>query len=559
MEENILVAVAWPYANGSIHLGQIAGCYLPADIFARFHRMAGNNVLMVSGSDSHGTPVTLTADSQNVSPEEIATKYHEEFLDNWERLGIEFDLFTSTRTSNHEKVVHDIFLKLLDQGCISKHEMNQPFCETDNRFLADRYVEGTCPNCGDSGARGDQCDACGQTLDPAELLNRRCRICQEDSITTKSTEHFFLNLSQFQEQLLKWVSSQSHWKPNVKNFTSSFIENGLKDRPITRDIEWGVVLPIDGYESKRIYVWFEAVIGYLSASIEWAKLNNEEDRWKEWWENPKAKAYYFQGKDNIPFHTIIWPSILMACGNLNLPFDVPANEYLNLEGSKISTSRNWAVWLNDYLDHFDPDSLRYVLASNMPENGDTDFSWDEYVRANNDELVATYGNLVHRVLSMLHKNFDGRVSEIPDSAKIENELLIKTSTEFEEIAELFSLAKFRLTLQKIMGVAQSVNKYIDQEEPWKLVKNDPEKAHIVLSTCLSVINCIKIAIYPFLPFSSEKLNNILGFKTSVMDTGWNWDPRAISEGHIINKPEPLFKKIDPDMIDEELTPKKRIL
>lgn len=558
MEENILVAVAWPYANGSIHLGQVAGCYLPADIFARFHRMKGNNVLMVSGSDSHGTPVTLTADNENVSPEEIATRYHDEFLDNWGRLGIEFDLFTSTRTANHEKVVHDIFLRLINQGCISKHEMRQPFCEIDNRFLADRYVEGTCPNCGDSGARGDQCDACGQTLDPSELLNRRCRICQKDSITTKSTEHFFLNLSQFQEPLLKWVSNQSHWKPNVKNFTSSFIENGLKDRPITRDIEWGVTLPIEGYESKRIYVWFEAVIGYLSASIEWAELNNREDDWKDWWENPAAKSYYFQGKDNIPFHTIIWPSILMAYGNLNLPFDVPANEYLNLEGSKISTSRNWAVWLNDYLDHFDPDSLRYVLASNMPENGDTDFSWNEYVRANNDELVATYGNLVHRVLIMIHKNFGGRISDIPDSATIENQLLDRTNTEFDEIAGLYSLAKFRLALQKIMAVAQSVNKYIDQEEPWKLVKTNPQQAQIVLSTCLAVINCIKIAIYPFLPFSSEKLNDILNLNTSVLDNGWNWDPKAMSEGHIINKPEPLFKKIDPDMIDEELDPTTRI-
>ena len=385
MSERILVAVAWPYANGSIHLGHVAGAYLPADIFARYHRARGNDVMMVSGSDAHGTPVTLTAEQRGITPEQVFSEYQDEFLDNWHRLGITFDLFTSTHTKNHEKVSQEIFLSLYDKGFIYRDMMSQPFCVKNNRFLADRYVEGTCPNCGSTGARGDQCDHCGRTLDPKDLINLICKLCGEVPVI-KETEHFFLKLSVFEDELLSWVEQQKHWKPNVRNLTIGYLKGGLRDRAITRDIEWGVPVPLKGFEKKRIYVWFEAVIGYLSASKEFSKISGQPDKWKEFWKQD-AKAYYFMGKDNIPFHTVIWPAMLSGCGGYNLPYDVPANEYLNLEGMKLSTSRNWAVWLKDYLDRYEPDPLRYVIAAGMPETSDSDFSWKEYIRRNNDELV----------------------------------------------------------------------------------------------------------------------------------------------------------------------------
>ena len=407
MSERILVAVAWPYANGSIHIGQVAGAYLPPDIFARYHRMKGNDVLMVSGSDAHGTPVTLTAEEQGVSPEEVSGHYQGEFLDNWERLGISFDLFTSTHTPNHTQVAQDMFLKLYEGGYIYQDTMSQPYCETDLRFLADRYVTGRCPRCGFEGARGDQCDNCGRTLDPQDLIDMSCRLCGNQPVI-RETQHHFFKLGAFQDRLMEWVREQRHWKPNVRNFTIGYLESGLKDRAITRDIGWGVPVPLEGFEDKRIYVWFEAVIGYLSASKEWAQKEGDPDRWRDFWQGD-CRAYYFMGKDNIPFHTLIWPAMLMGYGELNLPYDVPANEYMNLEGFKLSTSRNWAIWLPDYLDRYGADPLRYVIAAGMPETSDSDFSWREYVRRNNDELVATYGNLVHRVLTMVHRNFEGAV------------------------------------------------------------------------------------------------------------------------------------------------------
>ena len=411
MSQNILVCVAWPYANGSIHIGQVAGCYLPADIFARFHRLIGNKVLMVSGSDAHGTPVTITAENRNVTPNEVVEEYQAEFLADWEGLGISFDLFTSTHTDNHVEVTQDIFSTLHDSGYIYKDTMSQPFCEDHDRFLADRYVEGICPNCNFDGARGDQCDGCGNTLDPKDLINIKHRDCDKTPVF-RDTEHFFLKLSAFNQDLIEWVNLQDHWKPNVKNFTTSFLESGLKDRAITRDISWGVPVPLDGYESKRIYVWFEAVIGYLSASKEWANSSNAS--WEEFWFG-ESQSFYFMGKDNIPFHTVIWPAMLMGYGDHNLPYNVPANEYVNMEQKKISTSRNWVINLNDYLTRFDPDPLRYALSAIMPENSDSNFSWDEFVRRNNDELVATFGNLVNRVLSMTNRYFDGVVPAASNS------------------------------------------------------------------------------------------------------------------------------------------------
>lgn len=549
MPERILVAVAWPYANGSIHIGHVAGAYVPADIFARYHRLKGNDVLMVSGSDSHGTPVTLKAESRGVSPEKVFLEYHTQFLDNWRDLGIKFDLFTSTHTKNHTRVVQDIFLKLMANGYIYKDIMSQPYCETDNRFLADRYVEGTCPKCTFDGARGDQCDKCGRTLDPQDLLNMVCRLCGNPPLF-RETEHFFLKLSAFEERLMKWVIAQKHWRPNVRNFTIGYLKNGLHDRAITRDISWGVPIPIKGYETKRIYVWFEAVIGYLSASIEWAQNEKSEGRWKDFWQQ-NCKTYYFMGKDNIPFHTVIWPAMIMGYGGLNLPYDIPANEYLNLEGLKLSTSRNWAIWLSDYLNTYEPDPLRYVVAANMPETSDSDFSWREYVRRNNDELVATYGNLIHRVLSMSHRNLNRRVPERGALGSAEVEILNQAHHHFDDTGTNIESTKFRAALDSAMSLAQATNRYLDLKEPWKTVRKDPENAATTLSVALTIINCLKTAMYPFLPFSSEKLHHMLGFTDSIESFGWAWDPRGIAPGQELADLEPLFLKLDEAVIEKE--------
>ena len=549
MTERILVAVAWPYANGSIHIGQVAGAYLPADIFARYHRMKGSDVLMVSGSDAHGTPVTLTAEQRGVTPEQVYMEYQTEFLDNWERLGITFDLFTTTHTENHQQVAQDIFSRLHDNGHIYKSTMEMPYCGTDNRFLADRYVEGECPHCAYDGARGDQCDNCGRTLDPRDLKGIACRICG-NTPEFSETEHFFIRLTAFEDTLLEWARKQEHWKSNVKNFTISFLEGGLRDRAITRDIDWGVPLPLEGYDGKRIYVWFEAVIGYLSASIEWAKNRGEPERWKDFWKSD-GRSYYFMGKDNIPFHTIIWPALLLGYGGLNLPYDVPANEYMNLEGFKLSTSRNWAIWLPEYLDRYDPDALRYVIAAGMPETSDSDFSWREYVRRNNDELVATYGNLVNRVLTMVNRNFDGVVPEPGEPDELSAALLYEARERFDRTTASLEAVRLRLALSTAMGLAQAANRYLEQAAPWRSVREDRAKAGAALWTALAVIDCLKTLLYPFIPFSSERLHTMLGCEGSVRDAGWSWDPAATVPGRRIGRPEPLFTKLDEAVVESE--------
>ena len=549
MPEHILVSVAWPYANGSIHIGQVAGAFLPADIFARYHRMRGNEVLMVSGSDAHGTPVTLTAEARGTTPQQVYEEYQAEFLHNWRRLGISFDLFTSTHTDNHTEVAQDIFLRLLDRGDIYKDSMHQPYCESDRRFLADRYVEGTCPHCGGAGARGDQCDACGRTLDPQDLIDMRCKLCNGSPLI-RETEHFFLRLSGFEERLLEWVRVQEHWRPNVLNFTTSFLEGGLHDRAITRDIEWGVPVPLEGYEGKRIYVWFEAVIGYLSASKEWAQSSGQPDAWREFWEG-ESRSYYFMGKDNIPFHTVIWPAMLIGYEGLNLPYDVPANEFLNLEGFKLSTSRNWAVWLPEYLNRYEPDPLRYVIAAGMPETGDSDFSWREFVRRNNDELVATYGNLVQRVLSLVARNLDGKAPSPGELDRADEELLAHCRRSLEETAANIEACRFRAALQSAMGLAQAANRYLERKAPWRVVRESPGAAATTLWIALATINCLKTLLCPFLPFSSERLHGMLGLDGEAQSDGWTWRPDGVEAGRTLGSPEHLFEKLDEGIAERE--------
>ena len=548
MSENILVAVAWPYANGSLHLGHVAGAYLPADIFARFHRLKGNKVLMVSGSDQHGAPITLRAEQEHKTPQEVAANYHREFLDCWHKLGISFDLFTSTGTENHTRVVHDIFLKLLENNYLYKETMPQAYCPECQRFLPDRYVEGTCPFCKSPNARGDQCDECGKTLNPTELVALRCRIC---SATPRfvDTEHFFLRLSAFEEKLKSWVKQQSHWRQNVLNFTMGILESGLKDRAITRDLQWGVTVPQPGFEQKRIYVWFEAVIGYLSASKEWASLQGNPEAWKSFW-NQEAKSYYFIGKDNIPFHTLIWPAMLMGYGGLALPTDVPANEFLTIEGKKLSTSRNWAIWLPDYLESYDPDPLRYILSINMPETGDTDFSWREFVRRNNDELVATYGNLANRVLSFSNHNFNGTIPSPGELDAGTNELISKTEETFNTVDRFISQCRFKDGIKAAMTLAQEANRYLDNEAPWKVIKQDKGKAAMAVYGAIVALSGLKTILYPYLPFSSQNLHSFLGFEGNCGAAGWKLQLPEV--GARLPEPRPLFSKLDDDIIETEM-------
>ena len=552
MPERIFIGVAWPYANGPLHLGHLAGCYLAADIFARYHRIKGNEVLMVSGSDTHGTPITIRAGEEGITPQEVVARYHAQFLDNWEQLGISFDLFTSTQTENHQQVVHDLFRVLLDRGYIYTGSMLLAYCPGCNRFLPDRYVVGACPHCDFPSARGDQCDNCGRTLDPKELLQPRCVLCGTTP-EFRESEHFFLKLTAFQQPLLEWVKQQSHWRPNVLNFTRRYLEDGLKDRAITRDLSWGVPIPLEGYEGKRIYVWFEAVTGYLSAAVEWAHRMGTKDKWQDFWKDPDTKSYYFIGKDNIPFHTIVWPAMLMGYGNLNLPYDVPANEFLSLENRKFSTSQNWAVWLPDYLERFDPDPLRYLLSIGMPETSDADFSWAEFVRRSNEELVATYGNLVNRVLSFTYRNFEGKIPTPGPLSELDEAILNNARATMESVDHSLYLCRFKAAIGQAFSLAQEANRYLDKRAPWKHIKTDPQDAATTLWVAIRVINCLKLLLYPFLPFSSQKLHHFLGFEGRVEEAGWDFQRviEAVKGGMPLRQPEPLYTKLDPEVVEYE--------
>jgi methionyl-tRNA synthetase len=547
LSERIFIGVAWPYANGPLHLGHIAGAYLPADIFARYHRLKGNKVLMVSGSDQHGAPITIRAEQESITPQEIVDRYHRQFVDCWKELGISFDLFTTTGTLNHTQVTHDIFLTLLDKGYIYKDKMLQAYCPECQRFLPDRYLEGTCPYCGFIQARGDECDECGKPLNPWELKDLHCYLCSATP-RLESSEHYFLRLSAFQDNLTDWIKGQTHWRRNVLSTTCKFLDEGLKDRAITRDLDWGVIVPQSDFDRKRIYVWFEAVIGYLSASKEWAKLQGDDTAWQAFWQGD-AKGFYFIGKDNIFFHTLIWPAMLMGYDNLNLPYNVPANEFLTIEGKKLSTSRGWAIWLHDYLERYEPDPLRYILAVNMPETGDSDFSWREFLRRNNNELVATYGNLAHRILTFTYRNFDRAVPVPGELDERSKSLLHQTEVTLGGVDELLHGCEFKGAIKEAMALAQEANRYIDELAPWKTIKAERETSAKSVYTVLSVLTALKTIFYPFLPFSSEKLHYFLGFDGAVEKQGWKI--QFLPPGQKIRQPQPLFVKLDEEIVTEE--------
>ena len=533
----VLVAVAWPYASGSRHLGHLAGAYLPADIYARHQRLVGNRVLMVSGSDVHGTPITVRADAEGVTPRDIADRYHAEFVADWDRLGISWDLYTSTGTENHAAVTHDLFLRLLENGHIDRRTSDQYYDAEAGRFLPDRYIEGTCPHCHYAEARGDQCEDCGRTLDPEELVDPRSKITG-GTPEVRQTEHFYLRLSDFSEALGAWLDGRQGWRRHVLNFSKGWVEDGLHDRAITRDLDWGVDVPVDDLgPGKRIYVWFEAVIGYLSASKEWAQVQGDPEAWRDWWEGDEARSVYFIGKDNIPFHTIIWPGMLLGYGGLNLPTDVPANQYVTFKGGKASASRGVGLTIGEGLDLFQADALRYALAASLPEQSDTDLSIDEIGRRINEELVATWGNLVNRVLSMVYSTCGGVVPAVGGRTADDLAVLATVDGALDVVTDLIERVELRAALRTGMDAAATVNAYLNATEPWKLARSDPERAQAVLGTALAAVAGVRVALSPYLPFSTVALDDELG----PVDA---WQRREPVPGSPIGKPAPLFAKVD---------------
>jgi methionyl-tRNA synthetase len=594
MPENILIAIAWPYANAEIHVGNITGSHLPGDIVARYHRLKGDNVLMVSGTDSHGTPVTMSADKLNKPVEEVYKFFHEGFLEAFKGYGITYDLFTSTHTENHFKVSQSIFLALKENGFLFTKVEPQWFSPGLGKFLPDRYIEGTCYICGFDGARSDQCDKCGNVLEPDKLINPKSKWTGDTSTPElRETEHFFIDLSKLEPKVIEFLKARSgYMRDTVLGESLGKINaEGLKPRPITRDLDWGIPVPVEGWDGKCLYVWFEAVIGYLSAAIEWSKISGGD--WKDWWSNPAAKHYHFIGKDNIFFHTSLWPAELMGVGEkfaeifsgekgvpLTLPYDVPANQFMNLEGQKISGSRNWAVWGRDALTRYDPDALRYYLTVNMPENKDSDWDWSEFVALNNNQLVATWGNLANRMLSFAYKNWDGRVPEIDPANLRDSDLSLLSVIEngFETVGKEYDAVHLRAALAEAMRLATEVNRYIDANAPWTSIKTDRDAAALTVYTALKAIDSLKVMFAPILPFTSEKLHTTLGYATPLFGeqytevigdnlgthTGlryhpverdttlpYQWQPSQLKPGQPLNQPVPLFKKLEEKVVEEE--------
>lgn len=583
MSDLIHISVAWPYANGDLHVGHLAGAYLPADIFARYHRLKGNRVLMVSGSDAHGTPISIEADKRGIGSRELFEHYHRRFLETQKAIGISYDLFTHTDTENHHRIAQDFFTRLHQEEYLYRQTQAQLYSESEGRFLPDRYVEGTCPICGYTEARGDQCDNCGNLLDALELINPRSKTDGSTPIV-RETEHFYLDLPAFSDRLLAYMEEHvDHWRPNVINFARNYVESGLKGRAVTRDIDWGIPVPLEGWDDKRLYVWFEAVMGYFSASVEWAHNTGQPEAWKAWWYDPAARGYCFIGKDNIPFHTLFWQAELLGVERLyeddenlrlNLPYDVPANEFMNIEGAQFSKSRNWAVWLPDILERYDADAIRYYVASVMPETRDSDFSWADFVRRNNDELVATWGNLANRVLSFTYKHWEGVVPEPGELRSYDRELLIQIEAGFNAVSEHIEAVKLRAALQEAMRLAREVNGYLDRAPWFGVIKEDKASAATTVFTALKAIDSLKVLLAPFLPFSSERLHSTLGYEKPLFGEQYietyqessrahealcydpspgtgRWEPSELEAGRKFHQPKPLFKKLDDSLVEEE--------
>ncbi|MFX4272372.1 methionine--tRNA ligase [Propionibacteriaceae bacterium Y1685] len=580
MSSRVLTAVAWPYANGPRHIGHVSGFGVPSDVFSRFMRMSGHDVLMVSGTDEHGTAIQVQADKEGLTAQQTADKYHRQIATDLQGLGLSYDLYTRTTTNNHHQVVQQLFSALLDNGYVMTQKSMGAISPSTGRTLADRYIEGTCPICGYDGARGDQCDNCGNQLDPIDLKNPVSRINGETP-EFRETEHFFLDLPALADSLTGWLSKRTDWRPNVLKFSQNFI-NDLKPRAITRDLDWGVRVPLDDWRDlpmKRIYVWFDAVIGYFSASVEWAQRTGNPDAWRQWWTDPEALSYYFMGKDNIVFHSVIWPGILLGhngkgdrggevgpYGELNLPTEVVSSEFLTMSGAKFSTSRQTVIYVHDFLAEFGPDALRYFIAVAGPENNDTDFTWDEFVRRNNSELANEWGNLVNRSISMAHKNV-GAIPAAGELTELDQQLLAASKRGFEVVGGFLAKNKFKNAINEAMRIVTLANRYLSETEPWKL-KDQPERRDTVLHCALQVVQDCNTLLTPFLPHSAQKIFEALGgegvwaAQPQLVDVSQDdgpdypvlmgdyaneqatWESTPIKVGQPLAKPVPLFAKLD---------------
>jgi methionyl-tRNA synthetase len=557
LAEKILVTAALPYANGPLHVGHLAGAYIPADVYVRYQRLKHADILFVCGSDEHGVPITIRADRENVSPKEIVDRYHGVMKESFHRLGVSFDNYSRTSLPLHHKISQDFFLNLYEKGHIKEQSVNQYYCPSCRRFLPDRYIEGECPHCRRPGARGDQCESCGRWLEPEQLIDPKCKVCGS-SPELRSTKHWYFKLSDFQKRLEEWQASKTDWKSNVREFCSGWFQEGLTDRPITRDIDWGIPVPLAGAEGKVLYVWFDAPIGYISSSVEWAEKQGTPERWRDYWFDPKTRLIHFIGKDNIVFHAIVWPATLMAHGDFILPSQIPANEFLTIEGEKISTSRNWAVWVDEFLDVFPPDPLRYYLESIAPENKDADFAWKDFQGHNNSELADVLGNLINRSLSFVEKHFEARVPPAGELSDADRAALYAISAATGSIGASLEDFQVRRAVGELMDLARAGNKYFNDAAPWSSIKSNRARCASTLNTTLQLLAALAVLMEPFLPFSAEKLWRMLNAPGSHRDQRWFDIPNLrLSDGHRLGKREILFNKIEDPIIEAQIAKLKR--
>ncbi|RJP61434.1 MAG: methionine--tRNA ligase [Ignavibacteriales bacterium] len=555
-KEKILVTSALPYANGPIHLGHLSGAYLPADIYVRYHRLKGSDILYICGSDEHGVPITITADKEKVKPQVIIDRYHNINKEAFEKFGMSFDIYSRTSLPIHHENARNFFKSFYDQGLLKEKKSLQFYDEKAKMFLPDRYVEGTCPKCGYEEARSDECESCGSLYDPSELKNPKSKVTGETP-KLKETSHWFFPLGNFQDRIEKYIDEMHekyNWKDNVLKYCKNWFKEGLGDRAITRDLDWGIKVPLDNAEGKVIYVWFEAVLGYISATMELSKQKNDSQLWRKYWQDEKTKYVAFIGKDNIVFHTIIFQVILMAWNDVNedkfiMPQNVPANEFLNFEGKKFSKSRGWGIDVIDFLNLFPADSLRYTLASNLPENKDTDFYWKEFQSKNNDELADILGNFINRTFTFVHKNFEGRVPEQSKLADIDKEMISLLESYPKKVSDLIEKYKIKEATLEVMNLARAGNKYFNDSQPWKTIKSDKEKCGTTLNICLQTIYSLAILINPIIPTSSERILGMLNAKLTdwFSNTGKNLD-----DGHQLHEASILFTKIEDEVIEKQI-------
>jgi methionyl-tRNA synthetase len=559
-----LVTSALPYANGPIHLGHLAGAYLPADIFVRYHRLKGDDIIFICGSDEHGVPIMLRARAENKSPQEIVNQYHEQNKSSFDSLGINFDYYGRTSSAEHYKTSQDMFRTLANKDVFVLKTDKQLYDPEANLFLADRFVIGTCPNCSYPDAYGDQCEKCGISLSPADLIDPRSAITDAKP-TLKESTHWYLPLAKYQKALENWIDEHPEWKTNVLGQIRSWLSEGLKDRAVTRDLSWGVPVPEDvankqnvDASGKVLYVWFDAPIGYISATKEWAEKQGDPDRWKDYWQRKDTKLIHFIGKDNIVFHCLIFPAMLMAHGDFILPNNIPANEFLNLEGDKLSTSRDYAVWLDDFLTKFDPDPLRYCLASILPETRDADFAWRDFQARYNNELADILGNFVNRTLTFVHKNFNGRVPRRGKFDFIDEELKRRLKEAPEKVGGYIDNYQVRQAVREAMDLARFANKYFNDKMPWKTIKSAPEICATTLFLCLETIKTLSVLLEPVIPFTAAKIKKLLNLEVGKNHNSWDRAGELIFvEGHKLEKAEILFEKIEDDVIEKEIDKLKK--